>query len=114
MHLNFTAKSTSYAEALGGDIIQLTFEEYESEDIYNPTALYLLISINYEFPPFTPSVEWFDGNEENGGAEILNYKIINNSLQLWLNNNLSFDISFSVNEETFKNIEEFLLSATKK
>ena len=113
MHLNFTAKNTSYDEALDGEIIQVVFEEDESEDIYNQTTLYLSLSVNYEFPPFSPSIEWFDGSESNGGAKILNYKISRSSFQLWLNNNLSFDIAFTVNEVTFKNIEAFLLSITK-
>ena len=113
MHINFTSKTTSYNEALDGDIIQVYFEEDETKDAFNQTSLYLSLSVNYDFPPFTPSIGWFDGNEENGGAEILNYKINKNSFQLWLNNNLSFDISFTTNEKTFRNIEAFLLRITK-
>ncbi len=44
MHLNFTSKITSYNEAIDGEIIQVIFEEYENEDAFNQTALYLLLS----------------------------------------------------------------------
>ena len=113
MHLNFTSKITSYNEAIDGEIIQVSFEEYETEDAFNQTALYLLLSISYEFPPFEPTIEWFDGRECNGGAEILNYKLTRNALQLWLNNGLSFDVSFKTNDTTYKNIEAFLNRITK-
>ncbi len=56
------------------------------------------LSISYEFPPFEPTIEWFDGRECSGGADILNYKLTRNALQLWLNNGLSFDVSFQANE----------------
>jgi len=112
-HLKFTAKNTSYSEALDGDIIQVIFEEDENEDPYNQTKLYLSITINHEFPSFTPSIEWFDGNDGNGGAQILNYKLKRNSLQLLLNNNLSFNISFIADERLFQNIKGFLSSVTQ-
>lgn len=79
---------------------RLFFEEYENEDAFNQTALYLLLSISYEFPPFEPTIEWFDGRECSGGADILNYKLTRNALQLWLNNGLSFDVSFKINDST--------------
>ena len=113
MHLIFTSKITSYNEAIDGEIIQVIFEEYENEDAFNQTALYLLLSISYEFPPFEPTIEWFDGRECSGGADILNYKLTRNALQLWLNNGLSFDVSFKINDSTYKNIEAFLNRITK-
>lgn len=113
MHLNFTSKITSYNEAIDGEIIQISFEENECKDPFNQTELYLLLSMSYEFSPFEPTIEWFDGSECNGGAIILNYKLTKNSLQLWLNNNLSFDISFRTNETTYKNIGAFFKRITK-
>lgn len=113
MHLKFTSKITSYNEAIDGEIIQVLFEEYENEDAFNQTALYLLLSMSYEFPPFKHTIEWFDGRECNGGAEILNYKLTRHTFQLWLNNGLSFDVSFKTNETTYKNIDEFLKRITQ-
>lgn len=112
MHLNFTSQITSYNEAIDGEIIQVIFEEYETEDVFNQKALYLLLSISYEFPPFEPAIEWFDGRECSGGAEILNYKFTRNALQLWLSNGLSFDVSFKTNDTTYNNIETFLKRIT--
>ena len=111
MHLKFRAQKVSYNEAIGGEIVQVVFEEFEEGKIDSPferSALYLLVSMNYEFDGNSPTLEWYDGNEFNGGAEVLNYKINRNSLQMRLNNNLSFNITFSTDENTFINIVSFM------
>ncbi len=94
MHIEFTANDVSYNEALDGDIVQVNFEEDSDDDSFNPSKYYVNISVNYEFPPCTPSVEWFDGNESSGGANIVNYNMKKNLLQLWLDNEMSFNINY--------------------
>ena len=54
-----------------------------------------MISVNYEFPPIQPNIEWFDGVEFNGGAQIVKYKLDQQSFQAWLDNNMSFEIKFN-------------------
>jgi len=108
MHLNFTSKITSYNEAIDSEIIQVSFEEYENEDAFNQTALYLLLSISYEFPPFEPNIEWFDGEKFDGGAKALNYVLGRESIQLWLDNGISFDIKHKADKKTYSKIKQFL------
>ena len=38
MNLQFDAKSVSYEEALGGDIVQVSFEENPDDDSLNPSS----------------------------------------------------------------------------
>jgi len=108
MHIKFNAQDVSYTEAIGGEIVQVLFDEDDDsgkEEIAKP---YLLISINYEFQPIQPQLEWFDGTEFNGGAKLVKYVIDQQSFQAWLDNNMSFDIQFNIEEPTFKEIAKFL------
>ncbi len=108
MHIEFRSHDVSYNEALDGEIIQISFAEDGNDDPINPSKYYLHISVNYEFPPIKPTISWFDGSKSDGGANILNYKLSRNSLQLWLDNNMSFDIGFEINEAIFNDINKFI------
>ena len=78
MHLSFIAEEVCYSEALGGEIIQASFQENPDPDVdYSkkicplpPPMKYILFSASYEFPPFTTSVEWCDGNDDYGSDSI--------------------------------------------
>lgn len=54
MRIKFKAQDVSYAEALGGDIVQATFAEKDSDDLHLHPYKYVQISVNYEFPPSIP------------------------------------------------------------
>jgi len=114
MHIKFTAHDVSYTEAIDGEIIQASFEEDGDDDPINPSKFYFDISVSYEFPPIIPSIEWFDGSESDGGANILSYKIDRNSLQLWLDNGMSFDIDFEIEDALFNDINKFITSLLKQ
>ncbi|MEA1989989.1 MAG: hypothetical protein U9N57_12400 [Pseudomonadota bacterium] len=109
MHVSFKAQDVSYTEAIGGEIVQVAFHEDEDNGKTEITKPYLLISVNYEFPPIQPHVEWFDGAEFNGGAQIVKYKLEQKSFQAWLDNNMSFDIKFNIEEPIFKEIGKLLV-----
>ncbi|OEU52443.1 MAG: hypothetical protein BA871_08875 [Desulfuromonadales bacterium C00003096] len=109
MKIKFNAKEVEYSEAIDGEIIQISFGENDSDDILENPYNYITISVNYEFPPIEPTIEWCDGVEFTGGNDIKSYAITNDSFQLDLSDNVSFDISFKTNEEKLKNIEAFLL-----
>jgi hypothetical protein len=49
MKLKFSAKSVSYEEALGGDIVQVIFDEYPDDDPLNPRSKNVCASINYNY-----------------------------------------------------------------
>jgi hypothetical protein len=108
MKIIFKAEKVDYSEALDGDLIQVTFEQRDSEDYINDPPIYVSISVLYEFPPYEPSIEWYDGSEFNGGIEIESYELKNGYFEINLENGDSFEIDFEVDKTTFKNIESFL------
>ena len=113
MRIKFKAQDVSYSEALGGDIIQVSFAEKDSDDLHVNPYKYLLISVNYEFPPSIPKVEWCDGNDFNGGAKIVSYVFSKESLQMTITGGIGFDISFEADKNTINSIDKFLLEACK-
>jgi len=110
MHIEFTAHDVSYNEALGGDIVQVSFEEDSNDDSIHPSKYYLNFSSDWEFPPFRPTIEWFDGSDSQGGADMLNYKLNRQSMQVWLDNDMSFDIGFKIEESLFNKVREYISS----
>jgi len=73
--LKFIAKSTSYQEALDGEIVQIGFEQDPDDDPLNPQAKSICASINYEFPPCDLFFEWTDGPKFEGGLRARKYEI---------------------------------------
>jgi hypothetical protein len=110
MEIKFKADIVSYDEAIGGDIVQVSFDEKESDDLIENPYKYILISINYEFPPYEPTIEWCDGSEFDGGLQIKSYHLTENSFKLVLEENVSFDISFKTDQKTLKKIKAFFSS----
>ncbi|WP_057831331.1 hypothetical protein [Colwellia sp. TT2012] len=116
MHLEFYAQEVHYAEALGGDIIQVSFQEYPDPEVdYNksdfqlpPSVKRIFFSANYEFPPCATHVDWCDGEEEDGGELIKEIELTNRSLKMTLKNNYSFNVSFKTDDITFQKIKCFL------
>jgi hypothetical protein len=116
MHLEFYAQEVHYAEALDGDIIQASFQEYPDPEIdYNkgdfklpPPVKRIFFSVNYEFPPCSIHVEWCDGDDEDGGELIKEIELTNRSLKIVLKNNYSFNVSFKTDDITFQKIKLFL------
>ncbi len=109
MKIKFNAEEVNYSEAIDGDIIQVSFDEKESDDLIENPYKCVSISINYEFPPYEPTIEWCDGSEFNGGLKIKSYNLTEDSFKLFLEENVSFDISFKTDQKTLKNIETFFL-----
>ena len=72
MTLAFKASSVSCSSAIGGEILQVCFDTMpESKDEDERGTPYVLISRNFEFPG-SATVEWHDGSDYDGGAEIVN------------------------------------------
>ena len=109
MNFQFDAKSVSYEEALGGDIVQVSFEENPDDDPLNPTSCSLCLTINYEFPPSHIDFEWCDGNDYAGGAEAIKYSISNSEFIVWLDTDASIKVNFSTNTSRYKKIVSLLL-----
>ncbi|MEI6066363.1 MAG: hypothetical protein WCP96_03430 [Methylococcaceae bacterium] len=98
----------SYAEALGGDIVQISFEENPDDDPLNPTSCSLCLAINYEFPPSRINFEWCDGNDYEGGVEAIKYSISNSEFIVWLDTDVSIKVNFSTNTSSYKKIVSLL------
>jgi hypothetical protein len=96
MNIDFEATIVDYGEAIGGDIVQVLFAEDESEDedLFNPTNRYLCFSSNYELDACIPQAEWFDGNEVDGGVNVVSYKIGQNKATIQLENGYIFHIHY--------------------
>ncbi len=116
MHLVFYAKEVNYAEALGGDIIQVTFQEYADPDLGStvvstslPPYKYILLSANYEFPPYTTNVEWINGADDWDGDSIREIDLTRTKLKLILEDGCSIEVSFQTDDITYQNISSFLL-----
>ncbi len=116
MHLKFYAQEVDYCEALGGDIIHVSFQEYpDPEFVYSkknfqlpPLMKGVFFSVNYEFPPCSTQVSWCDGKEEDGGESIKEIELTKTLLKMVLKNNDSFSIDFETDDLTFQNIKSFL------
>jgi hypothetical protein len=115
MNLLFHAKEVTYSEALGGDIVQVSFQEEPDPDIdygkkgapLPPVIKYVLISANYEFSGIK-HVEWCDGEEFDGGQSIRKVEITKTRLKLVVVNGFNFEVTFNTDEITFQKIVAFL------
>jgi len=122
MHIVFNAQEVDYREALGGDIIQVSFKEYPDPEVdYSkknwklpPPVKSVDFSVNYEFPPYTTVVNWCDGEEEDGGELIKEIELTETLMRLVLENKFSFEVSFKTDDITFIKIKKFLLSVNNK
>ncbi len=108
MDIEFTAKYVDYAEAIGGDIVQVVFSQDRDEDYCNRTKLYLLLSSNYEFGSPAPDAEWYDGEEENGGEHVTGYKLDRAEVTIRLRNGHVFKIKHHAEESVYKKIETYV------
>ncbi|BCE02000.1 hypothetical protein [Marinicellulosiphila megalodicopiae] len=119
MHLVFEALEVTYNEALGGDIIQVSFQEYPDPDldyskVMPPPIKGIVFSANYEFPPCDTLVEWCDGEGYDGGQKIKEINLTKTSLNLVTRNGNVFDVKFQTDDVTFENIQNFVLSSKQR
>lgn len=113
MNLRFKAEDVTYLDAIDGEIVQISFNEKKDDDRFNSKTKYLIFSVSYEFEPIEPSIEWFDGNECDGGSEVTKYSFTKNSLKVWLENGLSFDVSYLIDDDIYTKIGTFFNNVMK-
>ena len=104
MNLEFEAKSVSYEEALGGDIVQVGFDENPDDAPINPSSRSLCFSVNYEFPPCKLNFEWCNGTDYDGGAKALKYSLGKSKFSVWLDNGHFIKVGFSTDPQTYSKI----------
>jgi hypothetical protein len=108
MTVTFTAKFVRCVEMLDGDILQVWFDttpESDGEDERGTS--YLLIGQNFEFPgPAT--VQWHDGRDYAGGAEIVSVRLTRDRALIKLDRDLEIDVSFHIGERQFAQLSSYL------
>jgi len=107
MNINFKAIEVEYNEAIGGEIVQISFDEDSNEDPLNRTKRYICISQSYEFPGEL-TLEWHDGKDYDGGSGIQNYNLTKDLFELETTDGLSFKISHSCSSKVLVQIQQFL------
>jgi hypothetical protein len=108
MKLKFSAKSVSYQEALGGDIVQVVFDEDPDDDPIDPQSKNVCASINYEFLPCNLLFEWADGSKFYGGLKAKKYALSDKQFSVILEDGMSIEIEHSADAETFHKISVLL------
>src|SRR5437764_859639 len=108
MTLAFKASSVECTSAIGGEILQVTFDTaptVQEED--QRTMPYVLISRNFEFPG-SPTIEWHDGDDYDGGAEIVTTALRKDGVLITLDRELEIDVTFSLPDRKFAKLKSFL------
>ena len=113
MHLAFTAKEVIYSEAIGGDIVQVSFQEepYPELDYSKelpPPIKQICFSACYEFPPHNTDIEWCDGAEYDREEDFNILELTKNKLQVVVGDGLCIEVDFHTDDATFTKIEKFL------
>jgi hypothetical protein len=108
MILTFEANSVSCATALGGDILQVTFDTVpESMDEEERNTPYVLLSRNFEFPE-SPTIEWHDGSDYDSGVEIIAVILDRTHIAIRLENGFDIDVAFHLTDKKFAQFKFFM------
>jgi len=108
MRLAFQAKRVECTDAIGGDLLQITFDTMPSDrDEDERETPYVLISRLFEFPD-TATIEWHDGQDYDGGAEIVSVALSRSRVCIHLEQSLEIDVAFSVSDKKYTKLISFL------
>ena len=112
MTLAFEAKFVSCSDAMDGEILQVCFDtvsKSQEEDERNTPCI--LISRNFEFPgPAT--IEWHDGCDYHGGAEIVSVTVRRDRISIKLDRELDINVDFRLADKKFVKLSSFLRRIT--
>ena len=109
-HITFTAQDVHYGEAIGGELVQITFDEDPTDDDpWSRSKRYFMISHSDEFPG-GPTLEWHNGRDYDGGSDIIAYTFTQNIFEVQLKNGVHFTIHHQCSTRVFQNIRAFLES----
>ena len=108
MTLAFHAKVVSCADATGGEILQVSFDTMPTrQDESERSTPYVLISRNFEFPD-PASIEWYDGRDYDGAAEVISMTLRRNRVSIALDRELDVDVTFRLGDKQFAKLTSFL------
>jgi hypothetical protein len=106
--LAFKASSVRCSSAIGGEILQVSFDTMPvSRDEDERDTPYVLISRNFEFPG-AATIEWHDGSDYDGGAEIVLVTLTRERALIKLDRDLEIDVSFGIGDRRFEQVRSYL------
>ena len=68
---------------------------------------YVLVSRNFDFPD-SATVEWHDGKDYHGGAEITSVTLKRDRVSIKLDRELGFEVAFRLHDRKFARLRSFL------
>lgn len=108
MTLAFHAKFVSCADAIGGEILQVSFDTIPArQDESERSTPYVQISRNFEFSG-SATIEWHDGKDYDGGAEIISMTLRRDRVFIMLARELDVDVTFRLPDKQFAKLTSFL------
>jgi hypothetical protein len=107
MMIRFEAKVVDCAEALGGDILQVTLDSVDLKDEVGRQSPYVLLGQCFEFSG-RPTLEWHDGADYDGGAQIHAIVLKRDSIEITTDMTVGFCISLSMTDAKHKELTSFL------
>jgi len=108
MTIAFQARYIDCTEAIDGEILQVTFDSAaESQDWIHRRDPYVLIGQNFEFPG-APTIEWHDGNDYDGGAEVLKISLTRTNLVIDTDKGIDFSLTLFISDKEFSRLLDFL------
>ena len=108
MTLAFEAKYVDCADAIGGEILQVSFDTVPaSHDEDERCTPYVLIGRSFEFSD-SATVEWHDGQDYDGGAEVTSMTLKRDRVYIKLDRNLDLEVAFRLPDKKFAKLRSFL------
>src|SRR5437660_3734783 len=108
MTVAFEAKFVSCADAIDGEILQVSLDTVpQSQNEDERSTPYVLISRDFEFPG-SATIEWHDGHDYDGGAEIVSVTLRRTRVSIKLDRKLDFDVVFRLPDKKFAKSASFL------
>ena len=110
MNLSFSATYVNCSNAMDWEIQQVVFDTVcddadRSEDMRKSPCV--LISRNFEFPE-AATIEWYDGNDYDGGASIRSALLESTRVFIVLDKLGSIEITFELNTQQFEELKKYL------
>ena len=110
MNLSFEALYVDCSNAMDGEIQQAVFDTVRDDPDgaeYNRKSPYALISRNFEFPG-EATIEWHDGNDNEGGDSINSALLESNRIFIVLDKEGTIEITFRLTDQQFEELKKYL------
>ena len=108
MTLAFEAKFVDCRDAIGDEILQVSFDTVPaSHDEVERCRPYALSSRNFEFP-VSATVEWHDGQHYDGSADIRSVILQRDRVFIKLDRDRELEVAFRLSDKKFEKLKSFM------